>query len=177
MRITSAGFQFLLHSPHEQIWMLLLQYLHMAEVRQLPVSGLSLWFLIGKTNGCCWSPKLPPYALNNGTRTSLLNRKPQPYPTDYVRRSSRLRYDQTKEGDISSSENNIYWFLMCSAAKKQPPVRPVTCTEVLSYSAVHYTHLLFASSAYCSWYFGQSFNEKSNRNNRNLFWRVCYSGN
>jgi hypothetical protein len=32
MRITSLGFQFLLHSPHAQLWELLLQYLHMAEV-------------------------------------------------------------------------------------------------------------------------------------------------
>ncbi|KAF8589900.1 transcription factor Tfb2 [Ramaria rubella] len=35
MKITSAGFQFLLHSPHEQLWTLLLQYLHMAEERQM----------------------------------------------------------------------------------------------------------------------------------------------
>jgi len=33
LRITSAGFQFLLHSPHDQLWDLLLQYLHLAEVR------------------------------------------------------------------------------------------------------------------------------------------------
>lgn len=32
MQITSAGFQFLLHPPHEQLWELLLQYLQMAEV-------------------------------------------------------------------------------------------------------------------------------------------------
>ncbi|OCB84735.1 transcription factor Tfb2 [Sanghuangporus baumii] len=32
MKITSLGFQFLLHSPHAQLWELLLQYLHMAEV-------------------------------------------------------------------------------------------------------------------------------------------------
>jgi len=32
LQITSAGFQFLLHSPHAQLWDLLLEYLHMAEV-------------------------------------------------------------------------------------------------------------------------------------------------
>lgn len=32
LQITSAGFQFLLHPPHEQLWELLLQYLQMAEV-------------------------------------------------------------------------------------------------------------------------------------------------
>lgn len=32
LQITSAGFQFLLHPPHVQLWELLLQYLQMAEV-------------------------------------------------------------------------------------------------------------------------------------------------
>ncbi|KAJ7850727.1 hypothetical protein B0H13DRAFT_2086704, partial [Mycena leptocephala] len=32
LQITSAGFQFLPHSPHAQLWDLLLQYLHLAEV-------------------------------------------------------------------------------------------------------------------------------------------------
>jgi hypothetical protein len=31
-QITSKGFQFLLYTPHEQLWDLLLQYLHMTEV-------------------------------------------------------------------------------------------------------------------------------------------------
>ncbi|KAH8118107.1 transcription factor Tfb2 [Phellopilus nigrolimitatus] len=35
MQITSLGFQFLLQSPHAQLWELLLQYLHMAEERQM----------------------------------------------------------------------------------------------------------------------------------------------
>lgn len=33
LQITSGGFQFLLHSPHDQLWELLLQYLRLAEVR------------------------------------------------------------------------------------------------------------------------------------------------
>lgn len=36
-QITSAGFQFLLHPPHAQLWDLLLQYLHMAEAK---------WFML-----------------------------------------------------------------------------------------------------------------------------------
>ena len=36
MRITSLGFQFLLHSAHSQLWELLLQYLQMAEVHGIP---------------------------------------------------------------------------------------------------------------------------------------------
>lgn len=37
LQITSLGFQFLLHSPHAQLWELLLQYLHMVEVSRTPV--------------------------------------------------------------------------------------------------------------------------------------------
>jgi transcription initiation factor TFIIH subunit 4 len=33
LQITSSGFQFLLHTPHAQLWELLLQYLQMVEVR------------------------------------------------------------------------------------------------------------------------------------------------
>ncbi|KAF9048848.1 transcription factor Tfb2 [Panaeolus papilionaceus] len=35
LKITSAGFQFLLQSPHDQLWELLLQYLRLAEERQM----------------------------------------------------------------------------------------------------------------------------------------------
>ncbi|KAI6039865.1 transcription factor Tfb2-domain-containing protein [Pisolithus marmoratus] len=47
LQITSAGFQFLLHSPHDQLWSLLLQYLHMAEERQMDlVEVLSFLFML-----------------------------------------------------------------------------------------------------------------------------------
>lgn len=42
LQITSAGFQFLLHSPHAQLWDLLLEYLHMAEVSLHLLTGN--WF-------------------------------------------------------------------------------------------------------------------------------------
>jgi transcription initiation factor TFIIH subunit 4 len=42
LQITSAGFQFLLHSPHAQLWDLLLEYLHMAEVSLRLLTGN--WF-------------------------------------------------------------------------------------------------------------------------------------
>ncbi|KAJ8520734.1 hypothetical protein ONZ45_g2455 [Pleurotus djamor] len=46
-QITSVGFQFLLHSPHEQLWDLLLQYLHLAEERQMDlVEVLSFLFML-----------------------------------------------------------------------------------------------------------------------------------
>ncbi|KAG9315383.1 transcription factor Tfb2 [Chiua virens] len=47
LQITSAGFQFLLHSPHDQLWSLLLQYLDMAEERQMDlVEVLSFLFML-----------------------------------------------------------------------------------------------------------------------------------
>ncbi|GJE85551.1 transcription factor Tfb2 [Phanerochaete sordida] len=47
LQITSLGFQFLLHSPHAQLWELLLQYLHMAEERQMDlVEVLSFLFML-----------------------------------------------------------------------------------------------------------------------------------
>ncbi|KAK1231889.1 RNA polymerase II transcription factor B 52 kDa subunit [Marasmius sp. AFHP31] len=46
-QITSAGFQFLLHQSHAQLWNLLLQYLHMAEERQMDlVEVLSFLFML-----------------------------------------------------------------------------------------------------------------------------------
>ncbi|KAF8224157.1 transcription factor Tfb2 [Tricholoma matsutake] len=47
LQITSRGFQFLLHSPHAQLWDLLLQYLRMAEERQMDlVEVISFLFML-----------------------------------------------------------------------------------------------------------------------------------
>ncbi|KAF5342400.1 hypothetical protein D9611_001380 [Ephemerocybe angulata] len=47
LQISSTGFQFLLHSPHEQLWHLLLQYLHLAEQRRMDlVDVLSFLFML-----------------------------------------------------------------------------------------------------------------------------------
>ncbi|KAJ8588271.1 transcription factor Tfb2 [Rhizopogon salebrosus TDB-379] len=46
LQITSSGFQFLLHSPHDQLWNLLLQYLHMAERQMDLVEVLSFLFML-----------------------------------------------------------------------------------------------------------------------------------
>ncbi|CAK5281361.1 unnamed protein product [Mycena citricolor] len=47
MQITSAGFQFLLYSPHEQLWDLLLQYLRMTEELGMDlVEVLSFLFML-----------------------------------------------------------------------------------------------------------------------------------
>ncbi|KAI0806151.1 transcription factor Tfb2-domain-containing protein [Irpex lacteus] len=47
LQITSSGFQFLLHNPHTQLWELLLQYLRMAEERQMDLVGvLSFLFML-----------------------------------------------------------------------------------------------------------------------------------
>ncbi|KAJ7220293.1 transcription factor Tfb2 [Mycena pura] len=46
-QITSSGFQFLLHSPHAQLWALLLEYLRMAEARSMDlVEVLSFLFML-----------------------------------------------------------------------------------------------------------------------------------
>ncbi|EIM90946.1 transcription factor Tfb2 [Stereum hirsutum FP-91666 SS1] len=47
LQITSSGFQFLLHTPHAQLWELLLQYLAMVEERQMDlVEVLSFLFML-----------------------------------------------------------------------------------------------------------------------------------
>ncbi|KAI0044282.1 transcription factor Tfb2 [Auriscalpium vulgare] len=47
LQITSPGFQFLLHTPHAQLWELLLQYLQMVEERQMDlVEVLSFLFML-----------------------------------------------------------------------------------------------------------------------------------
>ncbi|KAF7327323.1 RNA polymerase II transcription factor B subunit 2 [Mycena kentingensis (nom. inval.)] len=47
LQITSAGFQFLLQSPHAQLWQLLLEYLRMAEARSMDlVEVLSFLFML-----------------------------------------------------------------------------------------------------------------------------------
>ncbi|KAJ3490853.1 hypothetical protein NLI96_g1137 [Meripilus lineatus] len=47
LQISSAGFQFLLHSPHAQLWELLLQYLTMASARNMDlVEVLSFLFML-----------------------------------------------------------------------------------------------------------------------------------
>ncbi|TEB27096.1 transcription factor Tfb2 [Coprinellus micaceus] len=47
LKISSMGFQFLLHSPHEQLWHLLLQYLYLAEQRRMDlVDVLSFLFML-----------------------------------------------------------------------------------------------------------------------------------
>jgi len=55
MQITSAGFQFLLHSPHAQLWDLLLEYLYMAEVSRSILSRDMSNHLTGAAHGCCGS--------------------------------------------------------------------------------------------------------------------------
>jgi len=49
LQITSSGFQFLLHSPHAQLWELLLQYLHLAEVRQMDLVEVLSFLLMLST--------------------------------------------------------------------------------------------------------------------------------
>ena len=55
LQITSAGFQFLLHSPHAQLWDLLLQYLHMAEVGyRFQIVQLSFTYALFRNGKWTW---------------------------------------------------------------------------------------------------------------------------
>jgi hypothetical protein len=73
LQITSSGFQFLLHTPHSQLWELLLQYLQMVEVR-VPFLILSRRHSTnrshpGKANGSGGSTQLFVHAIDNGAWT------------------------------------------------------------------------------------------------------------
>lgn len=82
MQITSSGFQFLLHTPHAQLWDLLLQYLEMVEVKTKNICAYTQSSLIpscisGKTDGSCGSYQFSIHAVYNGTwpREGLLSRR------------------------------------------------------------------------------------------------------
>ena len=62
LQIKSMGFQFLLHSPHEQLWGFLLQYLHLMEVGVGCHNRVDLTFSLGVTNelGQCFRVSLHP---------------------------------------------------------------------------------------------------------------------
>ncbi|PCH42362.1 transcription factor Tfb2 [Wolfiporia cocos MD-104 SS10] len=49
LQITSSGFQFLLHSPHAQLWELLLQYLQIVEERQMDLVEVLSFLLMLST--------------------------------------------------------------------------------------------------------------------------------
>jgi hypothetical protein len=77
LQITSSGFQFLLHTPHAQLWELLLQYLQMVEVRVqlscpvLPPVGQYNWDQTpGKANGPRRGAQLFVHVIDNGAWTS-----------------------------------------------------------------------------------------------------------
>jgi hypothetical protein len=73
LQITSAGFQFLLHSPHAQLWDLLLEYLHMAEVSLICIGcggETNMTRRAGTTYGCRRGPQFPVHDVYNGARES-----------------------------------------------------------------------------------------------------------
>lgn len=115
LRITSAGFQFLLHSPHDQLWDLLLQYFNLAEVsgclmRLLelilrPRNGKWTWLRFWGSFSCCqqWnSARHCSLYIHNYYFThivlGILYRESQRYPEGHARRPSWLRIDMAKKG-------------------------------------------------------------------------------
>jgi len=69
-QITSSGFQFLLHTPHDQLWALLLQYLEMSEVWYWAVRSHDQISKpdLGTKNGYRGSDQFPVHVVDYGTR-------------------------------------------------------------------------------------------------------------
>ncbi|KAF9460342.1 transcription factor Tfb2-domain-containing protein [Collybia nuda] len=92
LQITSAGFQFLLHSPHAQLWDLLLQYLHMAEERQMDlVEVLSFLFMLSTMQ------LGREYSIENlGVSQKAMLEDLRDYGLIYQRRPSSKRFSPTR---------------------------------------------------------------------------------
>ncbi|KAF7375291.1 RNA polymerase II transcription factor B subunit 2 [Mycena sanguinolenta] len=98
LQITSAGFQFLLHSPHAQLWDLLLQYLRLAEERNMDlVEVLSFLFMLStmelgreySTEGMNTTPQVA------ATHKAMLNDL-RDYGLLWQRKSSSRRFYPTR---------------------------------------------------------------------------------
>ncbi|CAL1716128.1 unnamed protein product [Somion occarium] len=92
LQITSSGFQFLLYSPHTQLWELLLQYLHMAEERQMDlVEVLSFLFMLSTMElGREYSTEHL-----SGTQTAMLEDL-RDYGIIWQRKASSRRFNPTR---------------------------------------------------------------------------------
>ncbi|KAH8100791.1 transcription factor Tfb2-domain-containing protein [Cristinia sonorae] len=92
LQITSSGFQFLLHTPHAQLWELLLQYLHMAEERQMDlVEVLSFLFMLSTMElGRDYSVEHL-----SGTQTAMLEDL-RDYGIIWQRKASSRRFNPTR---------------------------------------------------------------------------------
>ncbi|KZS92011.1 transcription factor Tfb2 [Sistotremastrum niveocremeum HHB9708] len=92
LQISSLGFQFLLHTPHEQLWELLLQYLKMVEERQMDlVEVLNFLFMLSTMDlGREYSP-------DNLTQTQLVMLEDlRDYGLIWQRKSSSKRFSPTR---------------------------------------------------------------------------------
>jgi transcription initiation factor TFIIH subunit 4 len=104
LQITSSGFQFLLHTPHAQLWELLLQYLQMVEVRQVFLIVLrrlinQSGFTPGKANGPSRSAQLLVHVINYGAWKSESTPRPSP-----IRRIDRSYHQEYSTENLSDTQ-------------------------------------------------------------------------
>ncbi|TFK27834.1 transcription factor Tfb2 [Coprinopsis marcescibilis] len=92
LRISSVGFQFLLYSPHEQLWHLLLQYLHLADQRRMDlVDVLSFLFMLSTME------LGREYSVQNLTKTqSAMLEDLRDYGLIWQRKQSSRRFSPTR---------------------------------------------------------------------------------
>ncbi|KIJ50918.1 hypothetical protein M422DRAFT_159156, partial [Sphaerobolus stellatus SS14] len=92
MRITSAGFQFLLHSPHEQLWILLMQYFNMTDERGMDLVEVLSFLLMLSTMQLGQD-----YSAENLSATQLTMIEDfRDYGLVYKRKSSSKRFFPTR---------------------------------------------------------------------------------
>lgn len=130
MRITNAGFQFLLQDVNAQIWTLLLQYLNMAEKLQMdPVDVLNFIFMLGSLElGKDYS-----LSVLSGTQVHMLEDL-RDYGIVYQRKSSSRRFYPTRLATTLTSDATS----VRSAASSMDVAmsKPVTATNVSSANGV-----------------------------------------
>ena len=129
-QITSSGFQFLLHTPHDQLWALLLQYLEMSEVCMLCtrmtrylneiqerktdiVEVISFLFMLstmelGKASGF---PSVLAMAWPT-VHLGVFSRRSHKSPRVYVVRFTRLRAGLAEEGGQPSELSDYVFFML-----------------------------------------------------------------
>ncbi|KXN82969.1 RNA polymerase II transcription factor B subunit 2 [Leucoagaricus sp. SymC.cos] len=104
LQITSAGFQFLLHSPHAQLWDLLLQYLYLAEERQMDlVEVLGFLFMLSTMD---LGRLVQEYSIENlSTTQKAMLEDLRDYGLIWQRRPNSRRFSPTRLGTTLTSSS------------------------------------------------------------------------
>jgi transcription initiation factor TFIIH subunit 4 len=159
LSITSAGFQFLLHSPHAQLWDLLLQYLHMAEVsarrtlRLLIVrphrilrNARWIWSKFSVFSSCCQPWSLVGLVLCR--LPSWFSRAFQEYSTDHLSATQKAMLEDLRDYGLVWQRKvrrfNVVWLFQF-----------IITIDVIStlqpYPPCHYSDIIIAPAANVNW--------------------------